>query len=187
MDIIEYKNLRWEREASCKNPILSLWKLVGSLLSFCYSVFGLVIIIVLCALALIVSVLFVTCAILFSMISFLLPHLLKCSTCIGEKKLVHSIWFILVRLGAIVGIFFLNGMILMLGLSIVAGVTLNAEYFNPFLAPILTLVVYFWKNWKFSVEAECLQLKTSIIELCKEKAPKGKKRTITTICGKTTF
>jgi hypothetical protein len=33
------------------------------------------------------------------------------------------------------------------------------------------MIIYFWKNWKFSVEAKCLQLKTLIIEVCKEKAP----------------
>jgi hypothetical protein len=33
------------------------------------------------------------------------------------------------------------------------------------------MIIYFWKNWKFSVEAKCLQLKTLIIEVCKDKAP----------------
>ncbi len=69
----------------------------------------------------------------------------------------------------VVSVFF-TGMIFVLALSIVVGLTLNAEYFSPFIAPILTLMIYCWNNWKYSVEAKSLQLKTSIIEVCKEKA-----------------
>jgi hypothetical protein len=76
-----------------------------------------------------------------------------------------------VRLPTLVISVFVTGMFLIFALFIVVGFSLNAEYFNPFVAPIFTLIVYFWKNWKFSVEAKCLQLKTSIIEVCKEKAP----------------
>ncbi len=76
----------------------------------------------------------------------------------------------LVRFPTLVVSVFFTGMIFVLALSIVVGLTLNAEYFNPFIAPILTLIIYCWKNWKFTVEAKSLDLKTSIIEFCKEKA-----------------
>ncbi|CAB3998567.1 Hypothetical predicted protein [Paramuricea clavata] len=42
---------------------------------------------------------------------------------------------------------------------------------ESFFAPIFTLLVYFLKNWKFSVEAKYLQLKTLIIKVCKKKTP----------------
>ena len=63
-----------------------------------------------------------------------------------------------------------TGMIFIFALSVVVGLTLNAEYFNPFIAPILTMIIYFWKNWKFSVEEKCFQLKMIIIEVCRKKA-----------------
>ena len=75
-----------------------------------------------------------------------------------------------IRLLTFANIVFFTGMIPIFALSIVVGLTLNAEYFSPFVVPILTLIVYFWKNWKFSVEAKYLRLKTLINEVCKEKA-----------------
>ena len=48
--------------------------------------------------------------------------------------------------------------------------TLNAEFFNPFIAPILGLSAYVWKNWRWSMEAKCLQLKTLIINVSQEKS-----------------
>ncbi|XP_028400759.1 uncharacterized protein LOC114523897 [Dendronephthya gigantea] len=64
---------------------------------------------------------------------------------------------------------FFTGSILIFLLSITVGLILNGAFFNPFIAPIVTLIVFFWKNWKFSVEARCLQLKTLIIEVCEDK------------------
>jgi hypothetical protein len=75
-------------------------------------------------------------------------------------------------LATLLNIVFFTGMTCIFAISTVVGLTLNAEYFNPIIALIVTLIAYFWKNWKYSVEAECLELKTSIIEVCKEKAPK---------------
>jgi hypothetical protein len=81
-----------------------------------------------------------------------------------------KIVFYFLRLVTFVAIAILTGMILMFALFIVVGFSLNAEYFNPFIASALALVLYFWENWKFSVEGRCLQLKSFIIEICKEKA-----------------
>ena len=80
------------------------------------------------------------------------------------------------RLLTFANIVFFTGMIPIFALSIVVGLTLNAEYFSPFAAPILTLIVFFWKNWKFSVEGKCLQLKTLIIEVYWEKLRATKDR-----------
>jgi hypothetical protein len=95
---------------------------------------------------------------------------------VNKKKelLIKSLKFVCrssIRLLTFANIVFFTGMILIFALSLIVGLTLNGEYFGPFLAPIFTLIVYFWKNWKLSVEAKCLQLKTSIIEVCKEKIP----------------
>ncbi|XP_028400987.1 uncharacterized protein LOC114524071 [Dendronephthya gigantea] len=34
----------------------------------------------------------------------------------------------------------------------------------------MVLIVFFWRSWQFSVEAQCLRLKTTIINVCKDKA-----------------
>ena len=117
-------------------------------------------------------------------VSFVLPHPFHCSPCSCNsvdsglfcfiktcETVPQNIWFIVVRLATLANVGFLIGMILMFALFMVVGLSLNAEYFNPFLASTLALILFFWKNWKFSVEGRCLQLKTSIIEICKEKAP----------------
>jgi hypothetical protein len=115
-----------------------------------------------------VPLLVVACLVKFALfdilICFVWPH--SCS----ENPMVKGL-LISLRCATLLNIGFFTGMIFMFVLSTVVGLTLNAGYFNPFIAPIVTLIVYFWKNWKFSVEANCLQLKTSIIEVCKEKAP----------------
>ena len=116
-------------------------------------------------------------------VSFVLPHPFYCSPCCccvdsglfcfvkTCETVPKNIWFIVVRLATLVNIGFLIGLILSFALFTVVGLSLNAEFFNPFLASTLALILFFWKNWKFSVEGRCLQLKTSIIEICKEKAP----------------
>ena len=70
----------------------------------------------------------------------------------------------------LVMIIFLTGMIFIFVLSLVASLTLNAEFFSPFIAPIFGLLAYVWKNWKWSVEAKCLRLKTLIINVSQEKS-----------------
>ena len=65
---------------------------------------------------------------------------------------------------------FLIGMTFIFILTVVTSLTLNAEFFNPFVAPILTLIIYVWKNWKSSVEAKCRDLKTLTIDVSLEKA-----------------
>ena len=66
--------------------------------------------------------------------------------------------FLLRFLIFVISIFF-TGMAFISVLSLVASLTLNAELLNPFIAPILSVVAYFWKNWKWSVEEKCVQLK----------------------------
>ena len=78
------------------------------------------------------------------------------------------------RLVTFVIFVFLIGMTFIFILTVVTSLTLNAEFFNPFVAPILTLIIYFWKNWKSSVEAKCLDLKTLIIDVSLQKV-KAKK------------
>ena len=63
------------------------------------------------------------------------------------------------RVVTLVRSIFFTGMIFIFTLSTDVGLTLNAEYFNPFFAPILTVITYFWMNWKFSVEAKCCNSK----------------------------
>ena len=75
----------------------------------------------------------------------------------------------LLRLPVFVISFFFTGMAFISVLSLVARLTLNAELLNPFIAPILSVVAYFWKNWRWSVEAKCFQLKTLITEVSRDK------------------
>ena len=96
-------------------------------------------------------------------IFFIWPHC-------RDKKLWKKALLSPLRLLTLVIIMIFTGMIFISVLYLVASMTLNAEYFNPFIAPFFTLMGYFWKNWKSSVEAKCLELKTLIIEVSKEKA-----------------
>ena len=89
----------------------------------------------------------------------------------GWAKYPVYLTIIPIKFLTLINIIFLTGMILIFVLFIVVGLSLNAEYFSPFVAPIFTLLVYFLKNWTFSVEAKCLELKTLIIKVCKKKAP----------------
>ncbi|XP_028414145.1 uncharacterized protein LOC114537209 [Dendronephthya gigantea] len=82
---------------------------------------------------------------------------------------LKNCYTIVLRLFTLVAIVFLMVSSLIFVLSIIVGVILNGEFFSPFIAPVVTLIVFFWKNWKFSVEAQCLQLKTLIIEVGKQK------------------
>jgi hypothetical protein len=82
-----------------------------------------------------------------------------------------SYFLIPIKILTLFNIVFFTGMTLIFALFTVVGLTLNAEYFSPFIAPIATLLAYFFQNWKFSVEAKYLQLKTSIINVCKKKGP----------------
>ena len=75
----------------------------------------------------------------------------------------------LLRLPVFVISIFFTGMASISVLSIVASLTLNAELLNRCIAPILSVVAYFWKNWRWSVEAKCVQLKTLIIEISRDK------------------
>ena len=87
----------------------------------------------------------------------------------NELLLPTVICGFLLRFPVFVISIFLTGMAFIFVLSLVASLTLNAELLNPFIAPILSVVAYFWKNWRWSVEAKCVQLKTLIIEVSKEK------------------
>ncbi len=82
------------------------------------------------------------------------------------KRIIRGV---LLRLPVFVISIFLTGMIFISVLSLVASSTLNAEYFIPFIAPVITVTAYFWKNWRWSVEAQCVQLKTLIIEVSRKK------------------
>ena len=86
---------------------------------------------------------------------FIWPH--KC----GVKVFLRLPTFIL--------FVFLIGMTFIFILSVIVTLSLNAEFFNPFLVPVLTLLAYFWKNWTSSVEAKCLLLKTLVIQVSLEK------------------
>ena len=74
----------------------------------------------------------------------------------------------LLRLPVFVISYFFIGMAFISVLSLVARLTLNAELLNPFIAPILSVVAYFWKNWKWSVEAKCARL-ALIIKVSRDK------------------
>jgi hypothetical protein len=91
--------------------------------------------------------------------------------CPAESCKWKQILLFYIRLPTLGVSIFFAGMILVVTVAIVVGFALNAEYFGPFVVPIVTLITYVWKNWKFSVEGEYLELKTSIIKICKEKAP----------------
>ncbi len=82
----------------------------------------------------------------------------------------QKIVLVLMRVPTLANIVLVAGMISMYAVAIVVGLTLNGEYFSPFVVPVVTLITYLWKNWTSSVEGKCLQLKTSIIEICKKKA-----------------
>ena len=86
-----------------------------------------------------------------------------------KKLLPTIICGFLLRFPIFVISIFFTGMAFISVLSLVASLTLNAELLNPFIAPILSVVAYFWKNWRWSVEAKCVQLKTLIIEVSQEK------------------
>ena len=73
------------------------------------------------------------------------------------------------RLASFILFVFLIGMTSIFILSVLVTLTLNAEFFNPFLVPVLTLLGYFWKNWTSSVEAKCLHLKTLVIQVSLDK------------------
>ena len=73
------------------------------------------------------------------------------------------------RLASFILFVFLIGMTSIFILSVIVTLTLNAEFFNPFLVPVLTLLGYFWKNWTSSVEAKCLHLKTLVIQVSLDK------------------
>ena len=88
--------------------------------------------------------------------------------CCRSSKVFKKL-FTIVRLLTLAAIIFVTVSLLIFVISIIVGVILNGEFFNPFIAPVVTLLVFFWKNWKFSVEAQCLLLKTLIIDVCKEK------------------
>ena len=140
----------------CTNFILDSLKCLGMCFIFSFSLALYVVLVALCLLK------FCFIDLIFH---FVWPH--HCPA----KCFPKCLFFSLLRLVTLVICVLFTGTIFIFALSVVVGLTLNAEYFNPFIAPILTMIIYFWKNWKFSVEAKCLQLKTLIIEVCKEKAP----------------
>ncbi|CAB4011447.1 Hypothetical predicted protein [Paramuricea clavata] len=49
-----------------------------------------------------------------------------------------------------------------------AAIYLNGEFFGPIAVPVIGLVVYLWKYWKFFIEIKYLVLKTNTYEVCKE-------------------
>ena len=63
---------------------------------------------------------------------------------------------------------FLTCMIFISVLFLVVSLALNAEFFSPYIAPILAVILYFIKNWRWSVEAKCVQLKMLTIEISEE-------------------
>ncbi|XP_028401030.1 uncharacterized protein LOC114524108 isoform X2 [Dendronephthya gigantea] len=100
-------------------------------------------------------------------LGFVVPQTSFCKQCF--LKVIEFIFGTIIRLVTLVVMVFFTGSILIFLLSITVGLILNGAFFNPFIAPIVTLIVFFWKNWKFSVEARCLQLKTLITEVCEDK------------------
>ena len=76
---------------------------------------------------------------------------------------------VFLRLANFILFVFLIGMTFIFILSVIVTLSLNAEFFNPFVAPVLTLLGYFWKNWASSVETKCLDLKTLVIQVSLEK------------------
>ncbi len=115
------------------------------------------------------------CLIKFFLFDLSLFFILPNHCCDGGKKTVQKMFLVLLRLSTLVIIMIFTGMIFISVLYLVASITLNAEYFNPFIAPFLTLMGYFWKNWKSSVEAKYLELKTLIIEIGEKNLPEKRK------------
>ena len=80
----------------------------------------------------------------------------------------------ILRVLTFVIIILLSGMIFISVLSLVASLTLNAEFFNPFIVLILAVTAYFLKSWRWSVEAKCLHVKTLIIKISIDEVAKDK-------------
>ena len=141
--------------------------------SFLYSLYSLLV----CFIMIAFFCLFYFVILLICLIKFVLIDLLVCYSWprenFGEAKWWEKPLFFCMfglRLTTLVIFIFFSAFIFISILTLVASLTLNATFFNPFVAPILTLIVYFWKDWMSSVEAKCLKLKTLIIEISKEKA-----------------
>ncbi|XP_028401031.1 uncharacterized protein LOC114524112 [Dendronephthya gigantea] len=75
-----------------------------------------------------------------------------------------------VRFLTLGAILYFTWSILIFVFSVSVGLILNGEIFNPVVAIVMVLIVFFWRSWQFSVEAQCLRLKTTIINVCKDKA-----------------
>ncbi|XP_028400980.1 uncharacterized protein LOC114524065 isoform X2 [Dendronephthya gigantea] len=134
--------------------------------------------IVLLVLSLVLVLLCLVKFVLFDFIlRFVFPFTCRCRcTCSkcgkGNGKLLVNIFAVPIRLLTLTVIIFLSGSILFFGITMTVGLILNGEFFNPFFAPVVTLIAFVWKNWQLLVEAPCLQLKTLIIRVCKKKAEK---------------
>ena len=111
------------------------------------------------------TILVACCLVKFFMIDFFVffiwPHH-------SGVKVLQKVIFPL-RLLTLLIFVFLTGMVFISVLFSVVSLALNAEFFSPFIAPILAVIVYFLKNWRWSVEAKCVLLKKLIIEVSKEK------------------
>ena len=148
-----YEHFKSEDKSSCSNFCKNFWIFIAAFFLLLISPLPL----------LAFSIKFVLIDFIFY---FIFPYAFKCDI----STLLNIIDAVLIRPLTLLVIGIFAGSILIICLSTTVGLILNGEFFNPFFAPVLTLIIYFWKNWQFSVEAQCLQLKTSIIDVCKEKA-----------------
>ena len=51
---------------------------------------------------------------------------------------------------------------------LVSGLYLNGGFFSVYFVPVSTIVLYWWTNWRFLVEAKYLELNTKIYKVSKE-------------------
>ena len=112
------------------------------------------------------------CLLKFFCINFLLFFILSHHDCF--KSWLKYLFIAILRFVTFLIIIFLSGMISISVLSFVAGLILNAEFFNPFIVLILAVAAYFLKSWRWSVEAKCLHVKTLIIEISIDEVAKDK-------------
>ena len=99
----------------------------------------------------------------FFLIDLLASFIWPCQRGIYILKLI----LLFPRLLTLVMSAFLTCMIFISVLFLVVSIALNAEFFSPYIAPILAVILYFIKNWRWSVEGKCVQLKMLIIDVSK--------------------
>ena len=90
--------------------------------------------------------------------NFFFKYILFVATCFEFCALFTSLLFSALSFGA-----FLNFM-----LYWIAGIYLNGSFYGPFFVPLLTFLVYSWRNWRSYVEEKYFALLTKVYEVCEK-------------------